>query len=71
MIVKEKIGEIIQRNRVQKDFSYHDLAVLTGFSRNTLERIEKGSLNPNVEQLFKIFKVLSINVIIDDEKIEI
>lgn len=70
--IKENVAGIIQKKRINSDFSLEDLSskvneVGVKISKNTLERIELGAISPNSEQLYSIFIALNCKIEIDSE----
>ena len=59
---KESIGELIQRRRKSRKITQEDLAEIAGISARTLRDIEKGTANPELETLLKIFEVLGLGM---------
>jgi len=63
MNIKE-IGIEIKRRRKYLSITQEDLAEITGISRRSLQYIEKGQMNPSIEQLEKILDALGLEIII-------
>jgi len=63
MNIKE-IGIEIKRRRKYLSITQEDLAEITGISRRSLQYIEKGEMNPSIEQLEKILGALGLEIII-------
>jgi y4mF family transcriptional regulator len=63
MNIKE-IGIEIKRRRKYLSITQEDLAEITGISRRSLQYIEKGQMNPSIEQLEKILEALGLEIII-------
>ena len=63
MNIKE-IGIEIKRRRKYLSLTQEDLAEITGISRRSLQYIEKGEMNPSIEQLEKILEALGLEIII-------
>lgn len=63
MNIKE-IGFEIKRRRKYLSITQEDLAEITGISRRSLQYIEKGEMNPSIEQLEKILEALGLEIII-------
>jgi y4mF family transcriptional regulator len=63
MNIKE-IGIEIKRRRKYLSITQEDLAEITGISRRSLQYIEKGEMNPSIEQLEKILEALGLEIII-------
>lgn len=60
---KLKIGKLIQKARIKKRLTQHDLAEKLGTSQSAINRIEKGGQNISLEMLTRISDVLSTNII--------
>lgn len=60
---KERIGKIIQENRIAKGMTQSELAQQVGTSQSAINRIEKGGQNLSVEMLGRIGEVLSSDII--------
>jgi len=63
MNIKE-IGIEIKRRRKYLKITQEDLAEITGISRRSLQYIEKGEMNPSIEQLEKILEALGLEIMI-------
>ena len=63
MNYKEKLGQIIQQNRVERGMTQAELADALGSSQSAINRIEKGGQNISLEMLVRISDVLSSNII--------
>ena len=63
MNIKE-IGIEIKSRRKYLSITQEDLAEITGISRRSLQYIEKGEMNPSIEQLEKILGALGLEIII-------
>jgi y4mF family transcriptional regulator len=59
---KESIGELIQSRRKSRKILQEDLAEIAGISSRTLRDIERGTANPELETLLKIFDVLGLRI---------
>ena len=55
-----KIGEQITKLRESKNFSVEDIAAMTGFSRSTISRVEKGN-ESNTTHLIEIAKAIGVH----------
>lgn len=60
---KEQLGQLIQRNRTDKDMTQAELAKALGTSQSAINRIEKGGQNISVEMLARISEVLGSNLV--------
>lgn len=57
----QRLGEFVQKTRTEKQFSYQQLADLTGLARNTIWKIEHGKIaQPRPEVLNSLGRALSI-----------
>ena len=63
MNVKE-IGEEIKKRRKFLRITQIDLAEITGIGVRSLQYIERGQMNPSVEQLEKILEALGLEIIV-------
>jgi y4mF family transcriptional regulator len=59
---KESLGELIRTRRKSRNIRQADLAEMAGISPRTLRDIEKGTANPELETLLKIFEVLGLGI---------
>lgn len=63
MSYKEKLGQLIHDNRVNRGMTQAELAQALGTSQSAINRIEKGGQNMSLEMLARISEVLSSNII--------
>lgn len=63
MKIKE-IGIEIKKRRSYLHITQQDLVEITGISRRSLQYIEKGQMNPSIEQLEKILDAIGLELII-------
>lgn len=63
MSYKEKLGQLIQQNRIARGMTQAELADALGSSQSAINRIEKGGQNISLEMLARISEVLSSNII--------
>lgn len=63
MSYKEKLGQLIQQNRISRGMTQSELADALGSSQSAINRIEKGGQNISLEMLARISEVLSSNII--------
>lgn len=63
MKIKE-IGIDIKKRRNFLRITQQDLAEITGISRRSLQYIEKGQMNPSIEQLEKILDAIGLEIVI-------
>lgn len=61
-IFLEKLGKKITKLREQKGLSQSELAVLCEKDRQSINRLEKGNVNPSVYYLAEICKALNISL---------
>lgn len=69
MKIKETGFEIKKRRNFLR-ITQQDLAEITGISRRSLQYIEKGQMNPSIEQLEKILDAIGLEIIIRTKKHE-
>lgn len=63
MIMKiEELGELIKHRRRVLGLTIRDLADLTGMSKTTISKIERGVGNPTFEVLQNIFEYLNLEI---------
>ncbi|MEE4001447.1 helix-turn-helix transcriptional regulator [Tenacibaculum sp. FZY0031] len=60
--LKKKIGQRIVALRSQKGWSQSDLAKACNKDRRTLEKLEKGEVNPTIYSLLEICNALGISL---------
>jgi transcriptional regulator with XRE-family HTH domain len=56
------VGKKIKMIREQKEMTQHGLAVLCGFEKASMSRIESGQANPTIRTLYKISKALGVHI---------
>lgn len=56
----KKVGSHIKRLRTDKKLSIEDVSVLTGFTRNTIKRVEEG-FNTDTSHLIEIAKAIGVH----------
>lgn len=61
MNIKEKLGEKVNKLRIQKGFSIEQLANISNVDRNYISDIEKGKRNVSIEIIEKIIIALNTN----------
>lgn len=59
---KKLLGQKIKSLRKIRDLKQHELADLTGLSRNYISDIENGRYTPSVEALSKLATVLDLDL---------
>lgn len=57
-----KVGHIIKFARAKKNLTMNQLVELTGISKSTIAKTEKGKANPAFVTIHKICKVLDIDM---------
>ena len=62
MSYKEKLGQLIHDNRINRGMTQAELADALGTSQSAINRIEKGGQNMSLEMLARISEVLSSNL---------
>ena len=62
------IGQTIKQRRKELGITQPDLAELAGVSKNTLYKLERGQLNPSVDILTKLAKVLGMELKLEVKK---
>jgi UDP-N-acetylglucosamine 1-carboxyvinyltransferase len=63
MSYKQKLGKLIQENRLAKGMTQAELAEALGTSQSAINRIEKGGQNISLEMLARISEVLSSTLV--------
>ncbi len=63
MKIKE-IGSEIKKRRIFLKITQQNLAEITGISLRSLQYIEKGQMNPSIEQLEKILDAIGLEIVI-------
>jgi transcriptional regulator with XRE-family HTH domain len=63
-----EIGKTAKQRRVTLGLTIKDLAELTGLSKTTITKVEKGGNNPTLEVLQKIFEYLNLEIKIEVRK---
>ncbi len=56
------LGENVKRKRMQLSISQQELADNANVAKSTIQRIEKGQLNPTITILYKISESLEIDI---------
>jgi transcriptional regulator with XRE-family HTH domain len=60
----KEIGIEIKKRRNFLRITQQDLSEITGISRRSLQYIEKGQINPSIEQLEKILDAIGLEIVI-------
>jgi len=63
MSYKERIGNLIQETRIERDMTQAELATALGTSQSAINRIEKGGQNVSLEMLARIGEVLDSEIV--------
>jgi transcriptional regulator with XRE-family HTH domain len=63
-----EIGKTAKHRRETLGLTIKDLAELTGLSKTTITKVEKGGNNPTLEVLQKIFEYLNLEIKIEVRK---
>ncbi len=58
--MKVKFGKLIRAKRIEKKMNQNELAKLANLNRNYISDVERGTRNISLENIIKLFKVLSI-----------
>jgi transcriptional regulator with XRE-family HTH domain len=59
-----EIGSEIKKRRIFLKITQQNLAEITGISLRSLQYIEKGQMNPSIEQLEKILDAIGLEIVI-------
>lgn len=63
-IIERVFSEVIKSKRLEKGWSFKRVSLKTGINASYLNRLEKGERkNPGATALFKLSKVLEIDII--------
>lgn len=55
-----QFGQLVRKYRKEKNMSQEQLALLCYMDRSYLGRIERGEVNPTLEKIFQLAKILEI-----------
>ncbi|PIE50766.1 MAG: hypothetical protein CSA38_02025 [Flavobacteriales bacterium] len=66
---REKVAEVIQSARVQKDLTQQQVADGIGVSRSAIVRFENGKFSLNMDLMYKLVDFLEIELKINGEEI--
>lgn len=69
--IRKKIGNLIEKSRINQNYSEENISNDVGINNKTLHKIEAGKFSPSSDLLFTIFNKLSIEVRIDNEIIKL
>lgn len=69
--IRKKIGNLIEKSRINQNYSEDNISNDVGINNKTLNKIEAGKFSPSSDLLFNIFNKLSIEVRIDNEIIKL
>lgn len=56
-----QFGKLVRKYRKEKNMSQEQLALLCNMDRSYLGRIERGEVNPTLEKIYELSKILLIN----------
>ena len=56
-----QFGQLVRKYRKEKNMSQEQLALLCNMDRSYLGRIERGEVNPTLEKIYELSKILLIN----------
>ena len=56
-----QFGQLVRKYRKEKNMSQEQLALLCNMDRSYLGRIERGEVNPTLEKVYELAKVLNIS----------
>lgn len=59
---RKKISEAVKEARVAKGMTQEELAELAGVGRSTISRLENGNRNTSSDRIFKIARVLELDL---------
>ncbi|EDK72640.1 transcriptional regulator, XRE family, partial [candidate division TM7 genomosp. GTL1] len=62
-LYKQKIGKLIQQNRLGRGFTQAEMAKALGTSQSAINRIENGGQNLSMEMLARISDVLNSEIV--------
>lgn len=57
-----QFGQLVRKYRKERNMSQEQLALLCNMDRSYLGRIERGEVNPTLEKIYEIAKVLNVNI---------
>jgi transcriptional regulator with XRE-family HTH domain len=60
--IRKIIGRRIARDRKRQELSQEKLAELSGLHHNYIGAVERGDVNPGIENIYKISKALNIKL---------
>lgn len=55
-----QFGQLVRKYRKERNMSQEQLALLCNMDRSYLGRIERGEVNPTLEKIYELAKVLNI-----------
>ena len=72
-MISKKICKKIKLERIKRDLSQQELALLANVDKNTIWKIETGQTSPTINTLEKIANALKIDfaILIDVSKVEL
>ncbi len=56
-----QFGQLVRKYRKERNMSQEQLALLCNMDRSYLGRIERGEVNPTLEKIYELSKILLIN----------
>ena len=60
--IKQRFGKAVRRRRRELDFSQEYLAELAGLHRTYISNLERGMINPTLENMKRLAKGLEISL---------
>lgn len=60
--IKERFGKAIRRRRRELDLSQETLAELAGLHRTYISNLERGQINPSLENIERLTSALNISI---------
>ena len=55
-----QFGQLVRKHRKERNMSQEQLALLCNIDRSYLGRIERGEVNPTLEKIYELAKVLQV-----------
>ncbi len=59
----------IRQQRLKKGYSQKDLAEQTGLSQQAIARIEKGTVSPTLQTIFKVIAALELELTLEQREV--
>lgn len=63
--MKKYIGQVIRNRRQELNINQQTLADLSGVGINTLVTVERGTGNPSLDTIEKLFSVLGLSITVE------